>query len=62
MVIHYGKSPNGFEQEIPVSGAPPTLLEGKTYLAVAGGTSYVPWARVRFMIKDNKIVSIPNLR
>ena len=32
---------------------------GKTYLAVAGGTSYVPWARVKFMVKDNRIVILP---
>jgi hypothetical protein len=60
MLIHYGKLPDRFEQEIPTSGEPPPLVGGKTYVAVAGGTSYVPWARVRFMVKDNKIVSLPS--
>jgi len=59
MLIHYGKLPDRFEQEIPASGEPPPLVGGKIYLAVAGGTSYVPWARVRFIVKDNKIVSLP---
>jgi len=59
MVIHYGRVPDWFEQEIPASGEPPSLVGGKTYLAVAGAPSYVPWARVRFMIKDNRIVSLP---
>ena len=62
MVIHYGKLPNGFEQEIPVAGEPPQLAEGNVYVAVAGGTDYVPWARVRFAVKDNKIVSLPARR
>ena len=59
LVIHYGKLPGRFEQEIPASGEPPPLVAGKTYLAVAGGTNYYPWARVRFMVKDNRIVSLP---
>lgn len=57
MVIHYGQVPKGFEQEIPTSQEPPQLVEGKTYFAVAEA-SYVPWANVRFMVKDNKIVSL----
>jgi hypothetical protein len=61
MVIHYGKVPKGFEQEIPTSQEPPQLIEGKTYLAVAEA-SYIPWANVRFMVKDNKIVSLPKDR
>jgi hypothetical protein len=59
LIIQYGKLPGRFEQEVPASGEPPPLVAGKTYLAVAGGTSYVPWARVRFVIKDNKIISLP---
>ena len=59
LVIHYGKIPQGFEQEIPAAGEPPPLMEGKTYVAVAGGTSYVPWARVKFMVKDNQTVVLP---
>jgi hypothetical protein len=58
MVIHYGKVPNGFDQDIPTAQEPPQLVEGKTYLAVAEA-SYIPWANVRFMVKDNKIVSLP---
>ena len=42
LVIHYGKLPGRFEQEIPPSGEPPPLVGGKTYLAVAGGTNYYP--------------------
>jgi len=61
MVIHYGRVPKNFEQEIPTSQEPPQLIEGKTYLAVAEA-SYVPWANVRFMVKDNKIVSLPRDR
>ena len=59
LVIHYGKIPTGFEQEVPTAGEPPPLVEGKTYLAIAGGTSYVPWARVTFMVKDNQTVVLP---
>jgi hypothetical protein len=59
LVIHYGKLPGRFEQEIPASGEPPPLVSGKTYLAIAGDTSYVPWARVRFMVKDGRVVSLP---
>lgn len=59
LVIHYGKLPTGFEQEVPTAGEPPPLVEGKTYLAIAGGTSYVPWARVKFMVKDNQTVVLP---
>ena len=60
MVIQYGRLPERFGQEIPASGEPPPLKAGKRYVAVAGGTSYVPWARVRFIVKDNKIVSLPS--
>jgi len=59
MVIHYGRVPDRFKQEMPASGEPPPLIGGKTYEALAGGTSYVPWARVRFMIKDNGIFGFP---
>ena len=59
LVIHYGKIPAGFEQQVPTAGEPPPLVEGKTYLAVAGGTSYVPWARVIFTVKDNQTVMLP---
>ena len=60
MVIQYGRLPERFGQEIPASGEPPPLIAGKRYVAVAGGTSYVPWARVRFIVKDNKILSLPS--
>jgi hypothetical protein len=60
LVIHYGKIPTGFEQQVPMAGEPPPLVEGKTYLAVAGGTSYVPWARVIFAVKDNQTVVLPS--
>jgi hypothetical protein len=60
LVIQYGKLSDRFEQEIPASGVPPPLVAGKRYFAVAGGTSYVPWARVRFIIKDNRIVGLPS--
>jgi len=59
LTIHYGKAPDRVQQEIPTSGEPPPLVEEKQYLAVAGSSSYVPWARVRFIIKDNQIVSLP---
>jgi hypothetical protein len=61
LVIHYGKIPTGFEQEVPTAGEPPPLVEGKTYLAVAGGTGYVPWARVTFMVKDNQTFVVSNI-
>jgi hypothetical protein len=60
LVIHYGKIPTGFEQQVPTAGEPPPLVEGKTYLAVAGGTGYVPWARVIFAVKDNQTVVLPS--
>ena len=59
LTIQYGQVPDQFVQEIPESGAPPQLVPGKPYVAVAGAPSYVPWARVRFIIKDNKIVKLP---
>ena len=59
LIIHYGKIPDNFEQEIPEVGGPPPLVPGKTYLAIAGAPSYVPWARVRFMVKGNNIVILP---
>jgi hypothetical protein len=59
LVIHYGKVPDRFQQEIPTAGEPPPLVEGKRYLAIAGETSYVPWARVRFIIKNNQVMKFP---
>ena len=59
LTIQYGQVPDRFVQEIPESGAPPQLVAGKPYLAVAGARSYVPWPRVRFIIKDNKIEKLP---
>jgi hypothetical protein len=57
--ILYGKVPDRFQQATPASGEPAPLVEGKQYLAIAGSASYVPWARVQFIIKDNQIVSLP---
>lgn len=59
LMIHYGKVPDRFQQEIPTAGEPPPLVEGKRYLAIAGETSYVPWARVRFIIKNNQVMKFP---
>ena len=59
MVIHYGKVSDRFRQEVPTAGEPPPLVEGKRYEAVAGWTSYVPGARVRFTVKNNEIVKLP---
>jgi hypothetical protein len=61
LTIHYGKVPDGFEQKVPASGQAPPLIEGKHYEAVAHG-SYVPGARVRFMIENDKIVEVPEKR
>ena len=57
--IEYGKVPDKFLQEYPQAGAPAELVADKHYLAVAGAPSYVPWARVRFIIKDNGIETLP---
>lgn len=59
LMIHYGKVPDRFQQEIPTAGEPPPLVEGRRYQAVAGGTSYYPWARVRFIIENNQIMKLP---
>lgn len=59
LVIHYGKVPDFFQQEIPTAGEPLPLVEGKRYLAIAGGTSYFPWARVRFTIENNQVMKFP---
>lgn len=56
--IQYANLPEGFFQEIPAAGRPPSLAEGKTYEAVAGAPSYVPWARTRFRIQAGKIVEL----
>ena len=58
IVIHYGKLPERFRQEIPASGEPPALVEGKSYRVAAGG-SYIPWPQVRFTIQNGKIVKLP---
>jgi hypothetical protein len=59
LVIHYGITPPRFTQEIPKSGAPPALIEGKTYEVVFGGAGYIPWPRAWFSIRDHKIVRLP---
>jgi hypothetical protein len=56
--VRYGIVPAGFKQELPISGEAPTLVDGKTYLVVAGTPSYVPWARARFRIENGKIVEL----
>ena len=61
LAIHYGKVPDHFEQKVPASGQPPPLIEGKHYEAVAHG-SYVPGARVRFRVENNKIIELPEKR
>lgn len=56
--ITYGKVPPGFRQELPKQGAPPALVEGKTY--EAGGAAYgANGGFVLFVIRNAKSVEVP---
>ena len=61
--ITYGSVPPGFEQELPPSGAPQALEEGKLYEA---GGPYVMMnlGRVRFTVRNGRVqkVSVPGVR
>ena len=54
--ITYGVVPEKFTQAIPKTGIEPPLVEGKTYLVIAGDGSYVPWARICFYIDGGKTI------
>jgi hypothetical protein len=56
--ITYGELPIGFQQEVPNIGQPSRLVEGKIYEA-SGAPSLMPGARVRFVLKDSRIVQVP---
>jgi hypothetical protein len=56
--ITYGVVPDGFEQEVPSSGTPPILEEGKTY-GFGADTSEQPGRTVWFTIRDGKSVQVP---
>jgi hypothetical protein len=62
LVIHYGQTPARFIQNVPTSGSPPPLIEGKIYVAAVGAGDYVPPANVRFSIREGKIISYPAAR
>ena len=53
--ITYGQLPQGFEQRVPIEGAPPALQEGKVY-AASGPTIEVPDAFVMFRIQNGKAI------
>jgi hypothetical protein len=53
--ITYGKVPQGFEQWLPEKGEPSALVEGKSYMAVAGA-NYTSWPKVCFTIKGGKSI------
>ena len=56
--ITYGNVPRGYRQELPKGGAPPALVEGKTY--EAGGAAYgANGGSVLFTIRDGKAVIVP---
>jgi hypothetical protein len=59
MLIRYGQTPARFVQNVPSSGDPPPLIEGKIYVATAGDSYYVPPANVKFSISHGKIVTYP---
>ncbi len=56
--ISYGIVPSGFVQEIPDKGSPPTLSEGKIYVAVPRGS--VPRKIVIFTVRNGKVVELPD--
>lgn len=57
-LITYGRVPAGFTQKVPVQGAPPPLVEGKTYEA-GGPSSGANMEVFRFTIKDGSAVEMP---
>ena len=60
--ITYGKIPAGWNQTVPKNGEPPpTLIEGKVYEA-GGPQVEVPWAHMRFTIRNGKAVRLPLYR
>ena len=59
--IEYGKLPVGWTQKVPEHGAAPPLVEGKVYEA-GGPQIEVPWACMRFTIRNGKAVRLPLYR
>jgi hypothetical protein len=56
--ITYGTVPNGFRQEIPASGAPPPLIEGKVY-EFGGPADSANGGSIWFTIRGGKSVEVP---
>jgi hypothetical protein len=56
--ITYGNLPNGWRQTVPESGAPSPLAEGHVYDA-GGPQISVPWAVLRFIIRNGKAIRLP---
>ncbi len=55
--ITYGKVPFGFTQQVPTSGEPPALVEGKVY--ELGGTAYnANGGFIWIAVRDGKIVKV----
>jgi hypothetical protein len=57
----YGTLPAGWTQKVPEQGPPPALVEGKFYEA-GGPQIEVPWAHMRFTIRNGKAVRVPMYR
>jgi len=57
----YGTVPSGWKQKTPEQGTPPALVEGKFYEA-GGPQVEVPWAYMRFTIRNGKAVRVPMYR
>lgn len=58
--IKYGELPSSWLQEIPKNSTPPpTLVEGKRYLAVAVILD-ADVVRAKFTIKEGKVVELPS--
>jgi hypothetical protein len=55
--IAYGKVPAGFRQELPSSGEPPPLVEGKIYEA-GGPSSGADMEVFRFTIQNGNVVEL----
>jgi len=56
--ITYGTVPSGWNQKVPIMGKPPQLIEGRVYQA-GGPQIEVPWAVMRFTIRNGKVVRLP---
>jgi hypothetical protein len=56
--ITYGVVPTGFVQQVPSSGNPPPLEEGKVY-GFGADTRGQPGSAVWFTIRDGKSVQVP---